>query len=305
MSREVRRVPVDFDWPLNEVWSGYFMPDRFKETPCPDCKNGWSPRAQYLLDLWYGNVPFDPEDTGSERLTVHTPAVRAFAERNIASAPYFYGEGEDSVLREARRLAGLWNGAWCHHLTQADVDALVAAGRLRDFTHTWSPETRWQKIEPPVVPTAAQVNEWSLSGFGHDSINSGIAIEGRCKREGEPVTCQTCRGHGSLEKWRCQRIRAELWQPIEPPTGEGWQLWETVSEGSPITPVFATREGLVDHLCSPAYPRRLTRDEAEGLVEAGWVPSMIGNRNGLITGEKSEGDFARMVLDLPAKQVQP
>ena len=27
---------------------------------------------------------------------------------------------------------------------------------------------------------------------------------------------------------------------INPPTGEGYQLWETTSEGSPITPVFST-----------------------------------------------------------------
>lgn len=30
----------------------------------------------------------------------------------------------------------------------------------------------------------------------------------------------------------------------EPPTGEGFQLWETVSEGSPISPVFESLEEL-------------------------------------------------------------
>lgn len=34
----------------------------------------------------------------------------------------------------------------------------------------------------------------------------------------------------------------------EPPTGDGFQLWETTSEGSPITPVFAT----LDELCAYA-----------------------------------------------------
>lgn len=300
MSREVRRVPVDFDWPLNKVWSGYFMPDRFAETPCPDCKNGYSPRAQYLLDLWYGHVPFDPESTGSTRLTCDTPAVRAFAERNIAHSPEFYGRGEFAIVREAQRLADLWNAQWCHHISQEDVDALVAGNRLWDFTRTWSKDAGWQTIDPPVVPTAEQVNEWSLRGMGHDSLNAGIVIGARCERDGLSDTCQLCKGHGSLEKWRCQRSRAERWQPVEPPTGEGWQLWETVSEGSPVTPVFASREGLVDHLRSADYPRRLTRDEAEGLVEAGWVPSGIGvEGRGFISGEKSEGEFARIVLGLP------
>lgn len=304
MSREVRRVPLDFDWPLNEVWSGYFRPDRFDETPCPDCKNGYSSRAQHLFDLWYGYVPFDPASTGSTAYTEDTPGVRAFAERNVSRSPEYYGEGEYVIRREARRLAGLWNGMWSHHLAQDDVDALVAGGRLWDFTRTWSRENGWQEREPKVVPTAAEVNAWSLAGFGHDSINASIAVRARCAREGAPEICGLCRGHGSLEKWRCQRSRAERWQPVKPPTGEGWQLWETVSEGSPITPVFATRDGLVDHLSSSAHRTPLTRDEAEGLVEAGWVPSMIGNANGVITGEKSEGDFARVVLGLGEKDAR-
>lgn len=32
----------------------------------------------------------------------------------------------------------------------------------------------------------------------------------------------------------------------EPPVGEGYQLWETTSEGSPISPVFSTAEELAD-----------------------------------------------------------
>lgn len=35
MSHEVKRVPLDFGWPLNKVWEGYLMPDRLKERPCP------------------------------------------------------------------------------------------------------------------------------------------------------------------------------------------------------------------------------------------------------------------------------
>lgn len=33
-------------------------------------------------------------------------------------------------------------------------------------------------------------------------------------------------------------------EKYEPPGGEGWQLWETVSEGSPISPVFGSPEEL-------------------------------------------------------------
>jgi len=36
----------------------------------------------------------------------------------------------------------------------------------------------------------------------------------------------------------------ELFKDIEPPSGDGYQLWETVSEGSPQSPVFRTLEEL-------------------------------------------------------------
>lgn len=248
MSREVRRVPLDFDWPLNKVWRGYLTPESLHGRPCPACKNGYSPRAQELFDLWYGYLPFDPVSTGSTPLRGDTPTVREFAERNVSRSPEFYGPGEAVITQEAQRLANLWNGQWSHHLTQDDVDALVAAGRLMDFTHTWSPEDGWQKIEPPVTPTAAQVNDWSLRGLGHDSINASIVIRARCERAGVDDTCPRCNGHASIEVYPGQRADAEAWEPTDPPAGEGWQLWETVSEGSPITPVFSGADALARYL---------------------------------------------------------
>src|ERR1022692_3137463 len=126
MGREIKRVPVGWGWPLNEVWEGFLMPDKFGETPCEACcydraptimdelfptprsGTGSSPRAQHLHNLWYGYAPFDPASTGSQSLTVDTSAVRRFAERNVSSAPDFYGTGEWAIVREAQRLAELW-----------------------------------------------------------------------------------------------------------------------------------------------------------------------------------------------------
>ena len=81
---------------------------------------------------------------------------------------------------------------------------------------------------------------------------------------------------------------------IEPPTGDGWQVWETVSQGSPISPVFADRERLIDWLCSPAYSwgisTPLTREQAERFVDSAWAPTMVFTPStGLIPGEKWDG----------------
>jgi hypothetical protein len=293
MGREVRRVPLEFDWPLNKVWEGFLSPDRFDEEPCPDCKKGYSPHAENLYDLWYGHVPFDPASTGSTPWRHDSPAVRAFAERNISNAPKYYGTGETPTVREAQRLADLFNASWSHHLSQADVDALVAGGRLHDFTHTWSREHGWQPKEPPATPTAAEVNEWSLRGFGHDCINAGVVISARCEAEGVDDTCQTCKGHASLEKYEGQRAEAEAWEPTGPPKGDGWQLWETVSEGSPISPVFDSPEGLADWMASPDYTwgavksddDRPSYESALQFVNAGWAPTFAASaQTGVVSG---------------------
>ena len=150
MGREVRRVPLTFDWPIGELWDGFLMPMRLREKECDACEGGYSAEAEAMRDRWYGYEPFDPAETGSAPFTVETPEVRALAERHVSNSPDFYGTGEEAILREARRLLGLWNGMWSHHLAQEDVDALVEAGRLMDFTHTWSKEHRWQPIEENV-----------------------------------------------------------------------------------------------------------------------------------------------------------
>lgn len=294
MSREIKRVALNFTWPLGEVWEGYLMPDRLRERKCTVCDGrGYSPRASELYDLWYGNRPFWPELYGSTSLTPDTPAVRAFAENNVRRAPDFYGTGEYAIQREATRLCALWNNMWCHHLNSDDVAALIEAGRLMDFTHRWTPTTRWQPIDPPVVPTPGQVNEWSIRGFGHDSLNAHVVIKARCRREGVPLTCSTCDGHGTVEVYPGQRAEGKAWERTEPPASEGWQLWETVSEGSPVSPVFPSDEALAGWLTTKEgtqavgtryRPVSLTLEQACGFVRWGWAPTGIGNTGGYHDG---------------------
>ena len=65
------------------------------------------------------------------------------------------------------------------------------------------------------------------------------------------------------------------WQhPTEPnpPDELGWCLYETVSEGSPVTPVFATAEELIEHLATEGIDwdhKPYRREAAEALVRSG------------------------------------
>lgn len=302
MSRDVRRVPLDFTWPLNKVWQGYLMPAELRLPECPACEGqGWSPEAKLLMERWYGKAPFRPEDRGSTPLTASTPAVRAFAERNVSNAPWYYGTGEAAIVREAERLIAMWNQQWCHHLNQDDVDALVAAGRLYDFTHTWTPEDRWQPKHPAYRVTAAEVNEWAILTMGHDSINQHVVVRAELERLGQPVVCSTCLGKGNVATDE-QRAAEEAWEPTEPPTGEGWQLWETVSEGSPISPVFPDRGGLLVWLTTEYTAnidrRPISRAAAEALLDIGHTAGMsfaqiggefVSGEEALVRGEADRG----------------
>lgn len=291
MSREIYRVPLDFDHPLNKAWSGHLLPESLHEKPCPDCKNGYSEHAEFMQRVWSGNEPFHPTLTGSKKLTAQTPAVRALAERHITAAPHYYGTGEGAIVREAERLAALWNGQWCHHLSQDDVDALIAAGRLREFTHTWRRGEGWSPIEPAPVVTAAQVNKWSITSSGHDDLNESAVIRARCVRDGLLYECPTCDGHATLEAYPGQRAASEAWKPTEPPTGSGWQLWSTAGNPAPISPVFATAETLAGWMSDPERGSDwVPLDVAVNFVNEGWAPSgFSSSATGFVAGVEYVG----------------
>lgn len=289
MGRELKRVPLDFVWPENKPWQGYLNPHYAKSHDCKACAgSGLSSEARRLKDQWYGNAPFRPEDRGSAPFTPEHPAVRAFAERNVTRAPEYYGGGEAMIQREARRLADHFNRRWSHHLNADDVAALIDGGRLMDLTHTWTPETRWQPKEPTCVPTPKEVNVWSISGgLRHDSINRWIVVGAECKRLGFDAECKQCYGEGTI--WDSPEAKqvAEDWARSEPPTGDGYQIWETVSEGSPISPVFATPEELARHMAGkPWGADKGTSYETwlQFINGPGWAPSMISDGNGIRTG---------------------
>ena len=247
MGREIKRVSPKFNWPLDIVWKGFINP--YSATRCKICDgSGLNKATKQLSDDWYS---FD----------------------------------------KTERYAG-----WCYHLEQEDVNALVKGGRLWDFTHVpINDEQRevvrkrieagnnsWLPYENGRIPTADEVNEWSKHGMGHDSINQWICVEARAKRLGIYGKCEHCEGHGEYYCQKKYRKLAENWKPIPPPKGKGYQLWETVSEGSPITPVFETKEELVDYLVKygDSWDQKRgnggwSREVASKFVGVGWAPSLV------------------------------
>lgn len=222
MGRELKRVPLDFKWKIGELWSGYINPHKRHE--CIDCNGlGWSKDYNSLQDEWYYT---------DERCWKPNP-YNSNARYNTAS--------------------------WNNNLTKEDVQALIDADRLWDFTRVPLNEEQkeivkkkiadggnsWLPFNNGYTPTAEEVNEWNKKGIGHDSLNCSIVIKAKLKKEGKSHLCSSCDGEG--EKWQHETAKNnyEGWEDYDPPKGECFQLWTTTSEGSPMTPVFET----LDELC--------------------------------------------------------
>lgn len=61
-----------------------------------------------------------------------------------------------------------------------------------------------------------------------------------------------------------------------------YQVYETVSEGTPVSPVFPTKDELIDWLVNVGSGmgvggrvQRMSREAAERFAEAAWAPSMV------------------------------
>lgn len=255
MGREVKRVPVDFDWPLDEIWKGYLRPERLDGDPCPDCQSGqtyagwWLQRLCQRLEMlaadvrdqergrpmhpWLANDPYPPTDS-----------------THLFMAP-------TRVLRPSRDMLTLIAGLT--GAEEAEVGGLFHSGQVSLFR---------------AIVTASGLPDWG--------------------------GCATCDGEGTLERYPGQRAEAESWKREEPPRGDGWQLWETVSEGSPISPVFPDAEGLAGWLTTPAacwgaMDRPMTISQARAFVGAGWAPTLIGDGGGVHDGADYVG--SQKVLD--------
>ena len=214
MGRTLKRVPLDFAWPLGETWDGYLNPHP-APPGCPLCDGlGYNAATRKIADDFYDHAGFG----GRWRY-------------DYGKAP----DGRPSIYAPWRVIGDC--RSWVNAITQDEVQVLLDRGRLMDFT----------RHNPGYVPTAEEVNKWAEQGMGHDAVNRSILIEARAKRLGVWGKCGLCKGEGYLPLFPpAAALAYESWERGEPPIGAGYQLWETTSEGSPASPVFPTLDALCD-----------------------------------------------------------
>lgn len=226
MSHVVKRIALDFNAPLREAWPGFVNPFYAERKKCPHCHVGYGPEGRMLYNLWYGHTMPCILDRDLQSLT--SEPLRAFA---------------------ARRLT---RGGWRYDLDENDIEALRVARRL---PHHFGDK----------VPTPREMNEWSKTGMGPDSLDMSIVTRHRSEMLGVSLECSHCNGSGFVPNPEVEACIGS-WKETPPPAGEGWQVW---GSEAPITPVFPTREGLIEHLVGMGY----TRNGADAFTLDGWAPS--------------------------------
>lgn len=97
--------------------------------------------------------------------------------------------------------------------------------------------------------------------------------------------CYTGDGKMALAEWlRDEGIPPDpsYYRPWKLEDATWVQVWETVSEGTPVTPPFATKNELIDYLVAGGddWDREIrrggySREQATAFVNAGWAPSMV------------------------------
>jgi hypothetical protein len=271
VGRELKRVPLDFKWPINKTWEGYLNP--FSKHAIKCCKQGYSKEGQFLHDSFYSVYQTDlwAVWTGHNILAIR-PRERL--------KQMGWDDRVCDNIDMARQFGFKSLTCWGDKLDADDIKALVDDNRLYDFTQTWTRETGWKPKDPAYMPTPDEVNAWSGQGMGHDAINCGILIKHRCKKIGVNDICEKCEGTSRL--WPSPEVEKQHadWTEVEPPKGDGYQLWQSTSEGSPITPVFKTMDELclyaADH-CTTFGSEMTSAENWKKMLEKDFVHHQMGN----------------------------
>lgn len=222
MGREIHRVPLDFDWPLNVQWKGYVLPDSLEGTPCLDCQGGQTYTGWWMQSISYlfGMLLDDLGDQESGR------RAHPWISSDFPNPP------------------GVWeDGIFVPHRPGPDIFDLMAAITADD-----------------------------------DNVNksdSRFALYRMLKRFAgkDFFTCKVCNGEGAIEEYAGQFKERDEWERSDPPNGPGYQLWETVSEGSPISPVFGDPRALAQWMIHNGHSSHI--EKALEFIQQGWAPSGV------------------------------
>jgi len=294
MGRELRRVPLDFDWPLNERWEGFVNP-YYKR--CAWCRgDGYDLRYRRFSEfVRYLLLAAEDSQIRPENFIPLPPRENIHFSARINSVPPRWPWAKFDPVETLMEIAGL-DPSWMTKIEEDVVGKLAAIevpevfhqhqilnirGGERNYPHPFL-------CECGISDVGTRFHEWVLAlgakpsflgwdGVGRvqEKIFRAVGFESHTVKTdwGEYEDfywgkCKVCDGEGIDLEFQ---EKYENWESTEPPKGPGYQVWETVSEGSPVSPVFENKDDLVFWLVGQGY----SEEAARKFSDSGWVPSMI------------------------------
>jgi len=111
------------------------------------------------------------------------------------------------------------------------------------------------------------------------------------------LTCDDCRAFAKIKGLEMASHNCPVFECLEPPKGEGWQMWEDVSEGSPISTVHETPEELAkwlaDNDASSFGRSTATEEQWLSMIKGpGGAPSGVLDSKGFRCGVAAAGDLS-------------
>jgi len=285
VGRELRRVPLDFDWPLNKCWKGFINPHWEKK--CPACRdNGYPGNTQeyYYLEEFVRRLLLTAESSHSRpenyvpqkgAPTFHAQMFGIDPGTHVrwpfdsdpvdALASLVQGEiseGDAAIIRRIAHLTpkpGIWSPQKARYEWGFDEEGKRTRTVVLDpeggmyYPHPYlveddgipDPGTTFADLMLSIPEVRPEMLGWqgawsitkALFEYHGDKVGTDDdewALPAWC-------VCQVCQGTGIEPEAQAAH---DAWEKSDPPEGEAYQIWETVSDGSPVSPPFATPEEL-------------------------------------------------------------
>lgn len=267
MGRQVRRVPLDFAWPVGKTWEGFCNPHY---RPCPEADKGLCHNGSSNAGKWLESVTRLLSLIGEEA-TAEPHAAQLRARGRTFPHPYLdeWSQAPRTPLPRAVEQA-------IHKLEPQQARMLAAHQALREHPPRLLSFGGDEMIA--LVRGLAKGRALGPLAGSSASYEIGLTLLKAAGIEDEKWgTCKVCGGHGDDP---ATREAYENWKEEPPPTGDAWQMWETTSEGSPISPPKATPEALARWLAdnnASAFGHDGASYESwmRMIVGSGWAPSAV------------------------------
>lgn len=165
---------------------------------------GWDSRQKY--ETW--------KDFGPWELDELNEVVNFYFEvsRKSHNCPVCDGKGSNAETRELERSFYDFENtgkAWYDKITQDEVEALQAEGRLTKYVD--GKRTKVEGLTAEEVNEANSKRGLGLGDYRHDAINRWILIKTRAKRLGIYGLCSNCQGKGTIYDEDKAHVSLQLW----------------------------------------------------------------------------------------------